>query len=154
MPGGPSKKKKKKKERKKEEKTNNNKTITKQQNRLSWIQNEEHFIFLFLPLFCLKMRCFPLKDDLPKYKKIYVKLQYDIFIFFFYFIFLCDKRTQTVHHTLPPPPPPFALIYHWRELPQVSFFVATQFCGYKHVFVATEHVVCRDKNDTCGSSRQ
>ena len=33
-----------------------------QQNRLSWIQNEEYFIFLFLALFCLEMRCVPLKN--------------------------------------------------------------------------------------------
>ena len=28
------------------------------------------------------------------------------------------------------------------------------FCRDKHVFVATKHIFCRDKNDTCGSSRQ
>ena len=33
-----------------------------QQNRLSWIQNEEHFIFLLLPLFCLGMRCVSMKS--------------------------------------------------------------------------------------------
>ena len=32
---------------------------------LSWIQNDEHFIFLFLPLFCLETRC----DSLTIFKK-------------------------------------------------------------------------------------
>ena len=37
----------------KEKRNNNN---NKPENRLSWIQNEEHCIFLFLPLFCLEIR--------------------------------------------------------------------------------------------------
>ena len=32
------------------------------------------------------------------------------------------------------------IIYRWRELPQVSYF-----CRYKHAFVETKHVSCRDK---------
>ena len=52
------------------------------------------------------------------------------------------------------------LPYHWRELPQVSFLSRQTFCRDKHTFVTTRHVlsrqtrVCRNKNDTCGSSRQ
>ena len=120
-------KKKKKKERKKP-------PTTKQQNRLSWIQNEEHFIFLFLPLFCLKMRCFPLKDE-PKYKKIYVKLQYDIIIIIFIFLFfLCDKRPKPFTILYPPPPPP---PLHWTIIGESCHkyhflswhnFVATNTC--------------------------
>ena len=58
--------------------------------------------------------------------------------------------------------------YQCRELPQVSFlsrqiFVTTntclsqqKFCQDKHTFVATKDVFCfcRDKNVTCGSSRE
>ena len=33
-----------------------------------------------------------------------------------------------------------ALLYHWRELPQVSF------CRDKHVFVTTKYVFCRNKS--------
>ena len=37
-------------------------------------------------------------------------------------------------------------IYHWRELPQVSFLSRQEFCCDKHVFVATKDVFCRDKH--------
>ena len=68
-----------------------------------------------------------------------------------------------------------SLIYHWRERPQYVTvatkhmfiatkifcrnkhnFVATNILRGKHIFVATKDVfcVCRDKNDTFGSSRQ
>ena len=43
--------------------------------------------------------------------------------------------------------------FHWRELLQVSFFVAanilsrkTRVCRHKHVFVATKHVFCPDQS--------
>ena len=38
------------------------------------------------------------------------------------------------------------LLYHWRELPQLSFLSRqTGVCLDKHVFVETKHVFCRDK---------
>ena len=39
------------------------------------------------------------------------------------------------------------LIYHWRELPQASFWSRqAYFCRDKHTFVATKAVFCRDKH--------
>ena len=37
-------------------------------------------------------------------------------------------------------------LYYWRELPQVLFLSRQKFCRYKHVFVETKHVFCRDKS--------
>ena len=40
-------------------------------------------------------------------------------------------------------------VYHWRELPQVSFLSrATNTC------LSRQNYACRDKSDTCGSSRR
>ena len=55
----------------KEKERKNNKTTTRKQhqrNRLFWIQNEDLFVFLFLPLFCLEMRCVS-----PREKKFLIK---------------------------------------------------------------------------------
>ena len=43
--------------------------------------------------------------------------------------------------------------YHWRELPQVSFWSRQKFCRYKHCFVATKDVFCRDKSMLSATKR-
>ena len=35
--------------------------------------------------------------------------------------------------------------YQWRELPQLGFLSRQKFRRDKHVFVATKHILCRDK---------
>ena len=39
-----------------------------------------------------------------------------------------------------------SVCYHWQELPQVSFLSQQKFCRNKRVFVATKHVLCRNKS--------
>ena len=45
----------------------------------------------------------------------------------------------------------YTTLYHWRELPQISFLPRhlsrqTPVCGDKYVFVRTKHIICRDKS--------